>query len=155
MQIRNPRPDEHDRITDQLLWPAFEESTENDPAFSALADDAREEAGGPTYWTSDDDRVLFIAVRAETLLGSVSGGISPSPPPYARGDTAYCDGLYVRRAHRREGVATALFERFEKWGREQDCEYLGVSVHVDREPARSFYEALDFKAKFLSLRRPL
>lgn len=155
MQIRKSRPDEHDRIGKQLLWPAFEEAAENDPEFNALATDARKEAGDPTYWTDHDDRVLFVAVRDDTLLGNVSGFTSTSPPLYARGDTAYCDGLYVRPTYRREGVATALFERFNDWGAEQECDYLGVSVHVDRKPAASFYDAIGFETKFLSLRRPL
>ncbi|MFD1645961.1 GNAT family N-acetyltransferase [Haloarchaeobius litoreus] len=154
MEIRQPRPDEHDRITDELLWPSYEDAGEDDP-FNELADDAYEEAADPTNWTDGDDTVIFVAVRDDELCGYVSGFLSASGPLYARGPTAYCDGLYVRDSARREGIATALFERFEEWGREMDCDHLGVAVHVDNEPARAFYDSLGFQPKFVSPRKKL
>lgn len=155
MEIRRPRDDEHERVADRLLWPAFEEAAANDPEFSALSDDAREVAGDVEYWTGDGDRAIFVAERDGALVGNVSGFFKESAPLYARGPTAYCDGLYVRPDHRREGIASALMDRFEEWGRDRDCEYVGLSVHPDREAAVAFYESREYETKFLSKRREL
>ena len=153
--IRRPSDAEHDAITDRLLWPAFQAAEANDPEYSELADDARQEAGDPTYWTDHSDRVLFVAERDGNLEGNVTGGLHESPPLYARGPYANCDGLYVRPEHRREGIASALFERFEEWAADRGAEYVGLSVHVDREPAREFYADRGYEVKFHTLRKPI
>ncbi|WP_435347210.1 GNAT family N-acetyltransferase [Haloarchaeobius sp. HRN-SO-5] len=154
MNVRRPRPDEHDRIADELLWPSYEGAGDDDE-YNELADDAYEAAADPTLWTDEEGSVIFVAVRDGTLLGHVTGFRSESGPLYARGPTAYCDGLYVRESARRDGVATALFDRFEEWGRENDCDHLGVSVHVENEGARRFYDSLGFEPTFVSPRKPL
>ncbi|AHG05204.1 hypothetical protein HALDL1_06180 [Halobacterium sp. DL1] len=172
MEIREATPEDAPTTNDELLHPGFRETAAVDPEFSELDEDGVADAG-IDRWLDDDDRVVFVAEREGVsegrsesdarherrpsdgdLVGYIAGVRNDSPPIYTRGPHTHVDGLYVKPEFRREGVASALFERIEAWARERDCEYLGVSAHVDNEAAVEMYDDA-FERKYVSYRRPV
>ena len=148
----------------ELLEPGFRETAAVDPEFSELDEDGVADAD-VDRWLDDDNRVLFVAERERAdgdddssdgdgvgdLAGHISAGRHDSAPIYARGPYANVDGLYVKPAHRREGVAAALFDRVEAWARGRGCEHVAVSAHVDNAAAVAMYDER-FERKFVSYR---
>lgn len=153
MDVRVPADSERAAVADRLLRPAYREAEALNPAFSDLDDDvvADEDC---SRWLDDADRTMFVAYDPEPV-GVVSGGVTSSPALYTRGKNCYVDGLYIVAERRREGIAGRLLDRMKAWGRERDCEYASLSVHVDNHAAMAFYEDHGFEPKFRSLRQQL
>jgi GNAT superfamily N-acetyltransferase len=155
MEIREATPDDAPTVNDELLVPGFRETTAVDPGFLELDEDGVADAG-LGRWLDDEDRVVFVAERETEdgdaeLVGHISAGKHDSPPIYARGPYANVDGLYVKPAHRREGVAAGLFDRVEAWARDRGCERVAVSAHVDNDAAVEMYDER-FERTFVSYR---
>ncbi|WP_435318557.1 GNAT family N-acetyltransferase [Haloarchaeobius sp. TZWSO28] len=155
MQLRNATPADQQRIAQELLVPAYEAAENREPEYSNLTEQARTDPD-ISYWLDDEDRVLFVAETDDgDLVGDVSGAVSPTPPIYDRPPVVYCDGLYVKPEYRRDGVATALLDRLVDWGRERDCAFFSLSVHVDNEGARQFFEDYGMRQQYHSMRMPV
>ena len=154
MQIREATSEDAQTVKTELLVPGYWETTAVDPEFSELDEDGVADVD-VERWLDDDDRVLFVAERERAgdaeLAGHISAGRHDSPPIYARGPYANVDGLYVKPAHRRDGVAAALFDRVEAWARDRDCEHVAVSAHVDNAAAVAMYDER-FERTFVSYR---
>lgn len=155
MQIREATSEDAQTVKTELLVPGYRETTAVDPEFSELDEDGVADVD-VDRWLDDDDRVLFVAEREgdAELVGHVSAGRHDSPPIYARGPYANVDGLYVKPANRRAGVAAALFDRVEAWARDRDCERIAVSAHVDNDAAVAMYDER-FERTFVSYRGQL
>jgi len=153
MQIREATPADASAAKTALLDPGFRETTAVDPEFSELDEDGVADSG-LDRWLDHDDRVAFVAERDGGLVGYIAGVKSESPDIYARGSRTHVDGLYVVEEHRREGVASALFDRIADWARAEGCEFLGVSAHVDNDAAVAMYDDA-FERKYVSYRRRL
>lgn len=153
MNIREPTPGETDVINQELLLPGFCASEDRDPEFNEL-DEAGLNDSGCEYWLGDEEKTLFVAEIDDELVGYASAGTFENAPIYARGLRAHADGLYVKEAHRRQGIASALVDQVEQWAKEMNCEYLGVTVHAANENAKTLYEdKLDLK--YLSYRQKI
>lgn len=151
MRIREATPDDAQPVKQDLLVPGFRETTAADPEFSELDEDGVADAG-IDRWLDDEDRVLFVAETEDgELAAHISGGRHDSAPIYARGAYANVDGLYVKPEYRREGLASRLFDRIEAWAADRDCEYVGVSAHVDNDAAVEMYDER-FERKYVSYR---
>jgi GNAT superfamily N-acetyltransferase len=153
-RIRRPTAGEASLVADRLLVPSYEAAAENDPEFGELAPEAIEDPG-IGFWRDHDDRTLFVAEVDGALVGVVTGRHEPSPPIYARGDRVICDGLFVLPAFRRRGIAAALVDRLEAWGRDRGAEYASLQVHVENEVAREFWTGAGYDPKFESCYKPL
>ena len=154
MQIREATFEDAQTVKTDLLVPGYRETTAVDPEFSELDEDGVADVD-VERWLDDDDRVLFVAEREREgdaeLVGHISAGRHDSPPIYARGPYANVDGLYVKPAHRRDGVAAALFDRVEAWARYRGCERVAVSAHVENDAAVAMYDER-FERTFVSYR---
>lgn len=152
MEIRRPRPDERDRVATELLVPGYEDAEAREPEYSNLTERARTDPE-LDHWLDDEDRILFVAVTDDgELVGTVSGAVSPTPPIYDRPPAVYCDGLYVKPAYRREGVASRLLDRLVDWGRDRGCGFFTLSVHVDNEAGKEFFESYGMATAYHSMR---
>ena len=154
VRIRVPARAESETVGEELLAPSFRASAGNDPAFHRL-DEAAVENADCDYWLDRDDATVFVAETTNGLAGAATARVNDSPPVYARGPVVALTGLYVKPTHRREGIATALVNRVEAWGRARGCEYAALSVHVNNDAARSLYDRLGFEVKYESRRKPL
>ena len=153
-RIRRPTGSEAALVAERLLVPSYEAAAATDPEFDALAADALDDPG-IGFWRDHDDRTLFVADVQSALVGVVTGRYTPSPPIYARGDRVHCDGLYVLPPFRRRGIADALVDRLERWGRDRGAEYASLQVHVDNDPAREFWTDAGYDPKFESCYKEL
>lgn len=139
MRIREATQADAQPFRNELLVPGFRETAAVAPEYSEL-DEAEVADAGIDRWLGDDDRALFVAEADGGLAGYVSGGRHDSPAIYARGPYANVDGLYVKPAFRRDGLAGRLLDRFEAWAAERGCEYVGVSAHVENGAALALYD---------------
>ncbi|MFC3478510.1 GNAT family N-acetyltransferase [Halobacterium litoreum] len=153
MEIREATRADEPAVTTDLLVPGFRDSAAKAPDYNELDEVGVSEAG-LDRWLDCDDRVAFVAERDDELVGYIAGVRSESPDIYARGARTHVDGLYVVEEHRREGVASALFDRIADWARAEGCEFLGVSAHVDNDAAVEMYDDA-FERTYVSYRRRL
>jgi GNAT superfamily N-acetyltransferase len=114
MRIREATPADAQTVKDELLVPGYRETAAVAPAYSEL-DEEGVAASSVDRWLDDDERVLFVAETGGDLAGYVSGGRHESPPIYARGPYTNVDGLYVKPAYRRDGLASRRLDRIEAW----------------------------------------
>ena len=60
-------------------------------------------------------------------------------------EDAHINNICVAKEFRREGVATALAKKACGLAKSNGCRAVTLEVRVNNEPARSFYDRLDFK----------
>lgn len=155
MHIRPASEDDVPTLVDELWTPFIREMLEEDPD-SELAEGFREDAlAYRREQLAAEDRIDRVAVDDGTLLGYVSAEIQEPPPVIRRGDTLHVDELYVRPAHRREGVGTALLDEAETWGENQGCARATLSVNRPNEGAQSLYRERGFGIALHRMRKSL
>jgi GNAT superfamily N-acetyltransferase len=158
MQIR--RLDEADlpAFVDDLYLPFAREMAELDD-YNALAGEERVRESNVAYRRDQlakrDTRIWVAETGDETLAGYACASVKESPPVFTRGATLSVAELFVLPGHRGEGVADDLLDRASAWGRERDCERLGLSVDAENERARAFYERRGLELRRLKLDRSL
>ncbi len=59
--------------------------------------------------------------------------------------------VYVRPAHRRRGIATALLQQAKYWGQQRGDRRLGLQVYPQNQAAVKLYEKLGFRTTALIL----
>jgi ribosomal protein S18 acetylase RimI-like enzyme len=69
------------------------------------------------------------------------------PSLYHGGNYASITELIVSKEAQRKGIGQVLVEEAKRLARTMGCEALDVSVEVDNEQAKGFYEKLGFKKK--------
>jgi aminoglycoside 6'-N-acetyltransferase I len=60
------------------------------------------------------------------------------------GRVAFLEGLFVDEPHRRNGVAVALINAVEQWGREQGCSELASDCELDNAVSIAVHLAASF-----------
>lgn len=73
----------------------------------------------------------------------------------SRADIGHIDDVYVRPAHRRQGVATALLRQLAAAFRERGVEHVALDVDIANEAARTLYDRLGFRAYATRLAAPV
>ena len=63
--------------------------------------------------------------------------------------------LYVDAAWRRQGVATALLERVEKWAKSKKADRLVTIVYPYARSAKALYESINLRPRSIKLDRSL
>jgi ribosomal protein S18 acetylase RimI-like enzyme len=92
---------------------------------------------------------LLAEVEGEAvgyLVGYVKGSTRMRPVRVAE-----LESIYVRQAHREQGVGRRLVGRFLAWARERGAERVSVTAYAANESAIAFYQRIGFKAKELTL----
>jgi aminoglycoside 6'-N-acetyltransferase I len=84
-----------------------------------------------------DDRGAAIGMAEASLRTDYVNGASSSP-------VAFLEGLYVVPDARRLGVARALVEKVERWGRGAGCRELASDARIENELSRAVHESLGF-----------
>ncbi len=96
------------------------------------------------------DCIVLAARRSGEVVGLLAGYAHKASPTRQPVEYAVLRSLYVVESARREGVATALTERFLDWARERSC----VEAHVDHYAANlkaaALYERCGFEARSVS-----
>jgi ribosomal protein S18 acetylase RimI-like enzyme len=80
------------------------------------------------------------------LVGYVNAPTSVRPVSVAE-----LESMYVREAHRQQGVGRELVTRFLQWATAQGADRASVTAYTANERAIAFYEQLGFKGRCLTL----
>lgn len=107
------------------------------------------------YYSEDDfqaklthpDHRIFIAEADGMVAGYVFAVVkrARNHPTYVDFDQFYIDDICVAERYRRNGIATALFERCTEQARADDCYNIELNVFCFNEDAIAFYEAMGMK----------
>ncbi|MET9213530.1 MULTISPECIES: aminoglycoside 6'-N-acetyltransferase [unclassified Nocardia] len=84
-----------------------------------------------------DEHGTAVGFGEVTLRHDYVNGCETSP-------VAFLEGLYVVPTHRRGGVARALCEALETWGRHQGCTEFGSDALLDNATGQRMHAALGF-----------
>ena len=107
------------------------------------------------------DYLTLIASDGETAVGFAEAALrrdyvngcdsSPALP------VVFLEGIYVRPAHRRRGIARALCERVESWGRAHGAIEFASDALVDNVSSHAMHRSLGFEesARVVYFRKPL
>ncbi len=99
---------------------------------------------------ADEDSIVMVARRDDTIAGMVVGYTARSSPTRQPVSFGVLRSMYVRSDARREGVGQRLTDAFIDWARRQGC----VEVHVDsyfrNTSARQLYERCGFTPRSVS-----
>ena len=114
-----------------LLWPGHRED-ELTQEFALLM--------------AENKAAFFLARAGELPVGFAQcalrhdyvEGTSTSP-------VGYLEGIYVREAHRREGVAAGLLSACETWARQQGCREFASDCGLDNAQSLRFHLAAGFE----------
>lgn len=151
MEVRRANVDDAVAIVDDLWLPFAREMEELDN-YNALAADARDAAiEHRREKLSDPKYCVHLAVEDGTFVGHTSAEIQASAPVFERGATLAISEVYVRPDWRRQGIASALLDALEDWGKKREYETVSLSVNVDNRAAKAFYEEFGFEPKRLKL----
>ena len=112
------------------LWP-WAEAEHRAEAAAALANpDA-------ITFLARDDRGQAIGFAEATLRHDYVNGCATSP-------VGFLEGIYVKEANRRQGVARALVRAVEDWTRARGCTELASDAWIDDSNSRRMHGALGF-----------
>jgi len=155
MQIRPATEGDVETLVDDLWVPFTREMLEHDPD-AALADDYREDAlAHRREQLEREDRIDRVADADGQLLGYVSAEVREPPPVIERGDRLHVLEVYVRPEYRREGVGAALLAEAERWGEQQGCTRVTLSVDASNESAQALYRERGFDVARHRMRKGL
>lgn len=155
MEIRALRETELSAFVDDLWTPFSRAMAAQDP-FHTLAEGFREPViEHHREKLGDDDQLVSVAIIDDELVAYVSAEIREAPPVVEHDASAHVNELYVRPAHRREGVADALLTRAEDWGDERDCAFVSLHVHRENDSAAALYRNREYETARHEMRKPL
>jgi ribosomal protein S18 acetylase RimI-like enzyme len=63
--------------------------------------------------------------------------------------------IYVRPAHRRQGIGTTLLQQAQMWAQARGDHQLGLQVFLHNQGALNLYQRLGFQAQSLLMTKPL
>lgn len=155
MEIRPIRETELPTLVDEL-WTPYARELGTDAPYHELADEFREET--LAYRTEQFDaesHIDRVAVEDGELLGYVAAEVREAPPIVQRGDSLHITEVYVKPAHRRQGVGAALLQEAERWGQNRGCSFVTLNVDADNDAAQALYRTLEFEVKRYTMRKPM
>ncbi len=114
-----------------------------------------QEGTGYFHQRMRDERCLGLLALVEgEAVGYLLGYLKPAstlrPVPMAE-----LESMYVRPAHRSQGIGQQLVDRFLAWAREQGAKRVSVTAYAANERALAFYRRNGFVPKSVTLERGL
>jgi len=89
------------------------------------------------------DRLVLVAELDGKVVGHLTGRVD-EPTEIRLVSVATLASMYVRPAHRRQGVGTGLVEQFRAWARDHDAGRLAVTAYTANDDAVRFYRRQGF-----------
>jgi len=89
------------------------------------------------------DRLVLVAEADGQVVGHLTGRID-EPTPIRLVSVATLASMYVRPAHRRQGVGARLVEQFREWARDQNARRMSVTAYTANDDAVRFYRRQGF-----------
>lgn len=94
----------------------------------------------------DKDCILLVAEKENQIVGFGLLNFEPKYNFYQKLGIPEIQDVNVLPQYRQQGIATALIESFENLARDQDAEYIGISVGLTNDfgPAQRLYCKLGY-----------
>jgi len=113
-----------------------------------------------THWrdaiAQDDAHAAFVAERAGTIVGFVTGHVSDEPSPmFVPVRVCQVGTLGVAASARGQGIGRALMAQLEAWAREQGADETHLVVWRFNERAARLYEELGYEERCAVMARRL
>ena len=100
------------------------------------------------HLAADDDRVAFVAVEGDTVLGFAEAGIRHDPVNGCdTSPVAFLEGIAVDPSRRRGGLARALAQAVEAWARGRGCDELGSDAGEANVEGQALHRGLGFEER--------
>ena len=103
------------------------------------------------YLDADHTEVLVAEVDGE-LVGSVYGQIRARKPFFTTSHLGYIGFMYVRRAHRGQGVSQSLIDAITEWFDQQGITEIILHVYAKNPRAIRAYEKSGFENHLIEMR---
>jgi GNAT superfamily N-acetyltransferase len=94
------------------------------------------------------DRAVLVAVNGGTVVGFVDASLQrhEGGGTYRRpGIDVYVEELIVTASQRRRGMATALMQAIETWGRNAQARMIWLDTHLANEGSLALYGAIGYR----------
>ncbi|MGW7679180.1 N-acetyltransferase family protein [Kribbella sp. NPDC054772] len=102
----------------------------------------------------NEKALVLVAVDAAGVCGHLVGWVSEASEVRRGVATGYLRSLFVEERARRNGVASALVERFVAWAEgEHGAVTVSVTAYAENRDARAFYADLGFETLSVVLTR--
>jgi GNAT superfamily N-acetyltransferase len=104
------------------------------------------------------DRAVLVAVNGATVVGFADESLQrhEGGGTYHRpGIDVYVEELIVTASQRRRGVATALMQAIETWGRNAQARMIWLDTHLANDGARALYGAIGYREIGVELMKEL
>lgn len=113
-----------------LLWP------EHTPGELRQEFDELLVRGDAAVFLAEDDGVPVAFAQCQLRRDYVEGA--------AGSPVGYLEGIFVREAYRRQGVAKALLSACEEWSRTQGCAEFASDCALDNTDSFAFHKGVGF-----------
>ncbi len=97
---------------------------------------------------AEADRAILVAVSGNAVVGFVDASLQrhEGGGTYHRtGIDVYVEELIVTASQRHRGVATALMQAIEAWGRDAEARMIWLDTHLTNAAARGLYGAIGYR----------
>lgn len=93
-----------------------------------------------------DDQTAFLVAENEEYIAFAYLSLRND---FVEGATsypiAYLEGIYVKQAFRKSGIASKLIQRSEKWARKNGCTQLASDAEIENEHSIRFHKKNGFR----------
>lgn len=130
-----------------LLWLPMAKEMEELSDFNRLADSGVR-ADAVKYFTDrlrKDKHTFLVAEVKGEFAGFISMEKRTARPVFERDSYGHIHELFIRKEHRRKGLASELLENIEDIGRELGFDMIRLSVNVRNRSAIELYEKKDYR----------
>lgn len=102
----------------------------------------------------EKDRNIILALDGVKIVGYAMNVIKPVVSKKGSFLEAKISDLFVLKAYRDKGIASALYRESLKWFKQRKCSYLQIFVY-DKNPARQIYKKWGFKDFVVNMKKKL
>jgi GNAT superfamily N-acetyltransferase len=156
MTVRAAQPDDVTTIA-QLYLEVAAELVAREPSFRHIPD-ADEVEHRYQSRIAEVDRAVLVAVNGATVVGFADASLQrhEGGGTYHRpGIDVYVEELIVTASQRRRGMATALMQAIETWGRNAQARMIWLDTHLANEGSRALYGAIGYREVGVELMKEL
>ena len=141
VRIREYRPDDRDAI--MSLAPRLTDGVAAWRDSGAVLAAVQEWVASSADTAASADHAVYVALDdADKVVGLVTVG---KRTHFAGQTDAYVGELITAAGMERRGIARALMQAAEAWGRAQGLDYLTLETGAANQPARAFYAAIGYQ----------
>ncbi|MCX7552552.1 GNAT family N-acetyltransferase [Marinicella sp. S1101] len=103
-------------------------------------------------YLEDPKTEVLVAENQTQIIGSIYGQIRPRKDFFQTSHLGYIGFMYVRKAHRGQGVSQALIDAIRSWFKQQGISEIILHVYAKNPRAIKAYEKSGFESHLIEMR---